>query len=46
MLVVDVDKIFSSDITPPISGKIPYGSGALRSLNHKNPSVKIFGQIS
>ena len=44
--MVDVDKMFNSEITPPIRGRIPYGSGALKSLNHKNPSVKIAGQRS
>ena len=46
MVVVDVDRIFKRDITPPISGKIPNGSGALRSLNQRKPSLKIAGFIS
>ena len=42
-VVVDVDKIFNKETTPPSKGRIPYGSGALRSLNHRKPSVKILG---
>ena len=43
IVVVDVDKILSKDTKPPRRGRIPYGSGALRSLNHRKPSVKMFG---
>jgi hypothetical protein len=41
--VVEVDRMLSSEITPPMIGRIPYGSGALRSLNQRNPSVRILG---
>ena len=46
MLFVDVDKMFNNESIPPTIGNIPYGSGALRSLNHKNPSVIILGLMS
>lgn len=41
--VVDVERMLKKLTKPPIMGRIPYGSGALRSLNHKNPSVNIAG---
>lgn len=43
IVVVDVERIFKSDTTPPNNGKIPYGSGALKSLNQRKPSVRMFG---
>ena len=45
-VVVVVDRMLRSEITPAIRGRIPYGSGALKSLNHKKPSVKMAGLIS
>ena len=42
-LVVEVDRIFRKLTIPPIKGRIPYGSGALKSLNQKNPSVSMAG---
>ena len=36
---------FSNENTPPTIGKIPVGSGELRSLNHNIPSVKMAGLI-
>jgi hypothetical protein len=42
-VVVEVERMFMRETTPPIRGKMPYGSGALRSLNQRNPSVKIAG---
>jgi hypothetical protein len=42
-VVVDVERIFRSEITPPINGSTPYGSGALKSLNHRKPSVRMLG---
>jgi hypothetical protein len=41
--VVCVERIFRRVIIPPNIGSKPYGSGALKSLNQKNPSVKIAG---
>ena len=35
---------FSRENTPPITGKMPVGSGDVRSLNHRNPSVSMAGQ--
>ena len=35
----------SKENKPPMSGRTPNGSGELRSWNHKNPSVKIDGQM-
>jgi hypothetical protein len=39
-------KIFNIEKTPPNIGNMPYGSGALKSLNQNIPSVKMAGQIS
>lgn len=39
-------EIFKYDIAPPIIGRIPVGSGLLRSLNQRSPSVKMAGLIS
>jgi len=44
--VVLVLRILSMDKTPPITGRIPVGSGLLRSLNQRMPSVRIAGLIS
>ena len=43
IVVVEVDIIFNRETTPPRSGRIPYGSGALKSLNQRKPSVRMFG---
>jgi hypothetical protein len=45
-VVVDADRILRKLTNPPIRGSIPYGSGELKSLNHKNPSVRIAGLVS
>ena len=41
----DVCIMFKRDKAAPAIGRIPYGSGALKSLNHKTPSVRIAGFI-
>ena len=38
--------IFKTLSTPPMSGRTLKGSGELRSLNHRKPSVSIAGDIS
>ena len=38
--------IFKTLSVPPMIGRILKGSGELRSLNHKKPSVSIAGEIS
>ena len=42
-VVVFVERMFNSEITPAIRGRIPVGSGELRSLNQRKPSVKMAG---
>ena len=42
-LVVIESYMLSRFTVPPRIGKIPYGSGALRSLNQNKPSVSISG---
>jgi hypothetical protein len=43
VFIVEAVKMFISETTPPTTGKIPSGSGELRSLNHQKPSVRIPG---
>ena len=43
---VDDVKMLRSEMTPPITGRIPRGSGDERSLNHSMPSLRIAGLIS
>ena len=38
--------MFRKLITPAITGRTPYGSGADKSLNQKNPSVNILDPAS
>lgn len=45
VFVVVENYMFIILITPPRIGKIPIGSGALRSVNHHMPSVRIPGLI-
>ena len=42
---VFVLRMLSRDKSPPMMGKMPVGSGELRSLNHRIPSVKMAGLI-
>lgn len=37
--------MLSSEKKPPMIGRMPSGSGELRSWNHKKPSVRMAGQI-
>jgi hypothetical protein len=46
VFVVEVVKIFNKLTIPPIIGRIPVGSGDDRSVNQKNPSLRIAGLIS
>lgn len=46
MLFVEEENTFKSVMKPAITGRIPYGSGELRSVNQKNPSVNIAGLMS
>jgi hypothetical protein len=43
--IVFVLNMFSNDNIPPITGRRPMGSGELKSLNQRIPSVKIAGFI-
>jgi len=43
VLVVEVVKMFIRLIMPPTTGRIPVGSGELRSVNHQKPSFRIAG---
>jgi hypothetical protein len=43
VLVVEVVKMFIKLIMPPITGRIPVGSGELRSVNHQKPSFRMAG---
>ena len=36
-------RILSNEMTPPINGKMPVGSGAVKSVNHRYPSVSMAG---
>lgn len=45
VLVVEVVKMFIKLIMPPITGRIPVGSGELRSVNHQKPSFRMAGLI-
>ena len=45
VLVVNERVIFSKLTKPPQTGSIPIGSGALRSVNHQMPSVRMAGLI-
>lgn len=45
-LLVLLDKMFRSVSEPARMGSTPNGSGELRSLNHRKPSLKIAGFLS
>lgn len=46
VFVAEEVSIFAKETSPPSTGRIPVGSGALRSLNHQKPSVRMPGLIS
>ena len=39
-------RMLRSDIIPPMRGRIPVGSGDVKSWNQRKPSVSIAGQIT
>jgi hypothetical protein len=43
VFIVEVLKMFNSEIMPPANGRIPVGSGEDKSVNHKKPSDNIPG---
>ena len=45
-LAVELELIFKNIKAAPAIGRTPKGSGELKSLNHKNPSVIIPGYLS